>query len=98
MNRNESLSGKVVLVTGATSGIGFHTASALARFGAMVYATNLGAAHEAGRWGSHGHKKQPFGRRLELVDPGALQRPRGLWSKETHRWKRPSAPRRGAWW
>jgi NAD(P)-dependent dehydrogenase (short-subunit alcohol dehydrogenase family) len=34
-----SLSGKVALVTGATSGIGFHTASALARSGHRVYVT-----------------------------------------------------------
>jgi retinol dehydrogenase 14 len=39
MNNMRSLIGKTALVTGATSGIGFHTASALARFGAVVYVT-----------------------------------------------------------
>lgn len=34
-----SLKGKTVLVTGGTSGIGFYTASALARLGAVVYIT-----------------------------------------------------------
>lgn len=37
------LSGKVALVTGATSGIGFHTASGLARLGAAVYITGRDA-------------------------------------------------------
>jgi retinol dehydrogenase 14 len=34
-----ALTGKIALITGATSGIGFHTASALARQGATVYIT-----------------------------------------------------------
>ncbi len=37
MEQGKSLTGKVALVTGATSGIGFHTASALAELGATVY-------------------------------------------------------------
>ena len=39
MHRSESLSGKSALVTGATSGIGFQTAGALARLGAALYIT-----------------------------------------------------------
>ncbi|MGH2621038.1 MAG: SDR family NAD(P)-dependent oxidoreductase, partial [Anaerolineales bacterium] len=38
------MNGKVALVTGATSGIGFHTALGLARLGARV---TLGARSEA---------------------------------------------------
>ncbi|MCI0397215.1 MAG: SDR family NAD(P)-dependent oxidoreductase [Chloroflexi bacterium] len=40
MNRTtDLLKGKIALVTGGTSGIGFHTAGALARLGAGVYVT-----------------------------------------------------------
>jgi NAD(P)-dependent dehydrogenase (short-subunit alcohol dehydrogenase family) len=38
-----ALTGKTALVTGATSGIGFHTASALAHLGATVYITGRDA-------------------------------------------------------
>lgn len=44
MNRTGSLTGRTALVTGATSGIGFHTASALARLGAAVYVTGRDAS------------------------------------------------------
>lgn len=39
MNNSGLLKGKTALVTGGTSGIGFHTASALACLGAVVYIT-----------------------------------------------------------
>ncbi len=39
MDNLRSLDGKTALVTGGTSGIGFHTALALARMGAVVYVT-----------------------------------------------------------
>ena len=39
MQRTGLLTGKIALITGATSGIGVHTASALARMGAKVYIT-----------------------------------------------------------
>ena len=44
MNRTGLLGGKTVLVTGATSGIGFYMASALARQGATVYITGRSEA------------------------------------------------------
>ncbi|MDQ4077853.1 MAG: SDR family NAD(P)-dependent oxidoreductase [Chloroflexota bacterium] len=43
MTKSGSLDGRTALVTGATSGIGFHTASALARMGAAVYITGRDA-------------------------------------------------------
>lgn len=45
MDNLKLLDGKTALVTGGTSGIGFYTASALARMGAMVYITGRNAAH-----------------------------------------------------
>src|SRR5688500_6189110 len=39
MNHISSLDGKAALVTGGTSGIGYHTALAIARRGAAVYIT-----------------------------------------------------------
>jgi NAD(P)-dependent dehydrogenase (short-subunit alcohol dehydrogenase family) len=39
MNNLKLFDGKNALVTGGTSGIGFHTALALARMGAVVYIT-----------------------------------------------------------
>src|SRR5215207_3271320 len=44
MQAPESHVGKTVLVTGATSGIGFYTADALARSGATVYITGRDAS------------------------------------------------------
>lgn len=44
MNKIGLLEGKTVLVTGATSGIGFYTAGALARQGATVYITGRSAS------------------------------------------------------
>lgn len=59
-----SLSGGVVLVTGATSGIGFHTASALGRSGATVYITGRdpqrGAAAEQALRTACGHDRVHF--------------------------------------
>jgi retinol dehydrogenase-14 len=46
-----SLTGRTALVTGATSGIGFHTAAALARMGAEVYVT--GRDERRGRDAEH---------------------------------------------
>lgn len=43
MNNSRLLAGKVALITGGTSGIGFHTALALARLGAAVYITGRDA-------------------------------------------------------
>ena len=42
-----TLSGKIALVTGGTSGIGFHTASGLARRGATVYITGRSSTRGA---------------------------------------------------
>lgn len=39
MNNQKLLNGRIALVTGGTSGIGFHTALGLARMGAVVYVT-----------------------------------------------------------
>lgn len=50
MNNQKLLSTRIALVTGGTSGIGFHTALGLARLGAMVYIT--------GRDPSRGRKAQ----------------------------------------
>ncbi len=47
MNKTRLLEGKTALVTGATSGIGFYTASALACQGATVYVT--GRSEDRGR-------------------------------------------------
>lgn len=44
MHELELLTGKVALVTGATSGIGFHTATSLARLGGTVYITGRDVA------------------------------------------------------
>ena len=44
MDRTGSLVGKTALVTGGTSGIGYHTAIALARLGAVVYITGRDAS------------------------------------------------------
>jgi NAD(P)-dependent dehydrogenase (short-subunit alcohol dehydrogenase family) len=59
-----SLTGKTALVTGATSGIGFHTASALARMGASVYITgrdtNRGKAAEQQLRAEAGHHNVHF--------------------------------------
>lgn len=51
MNSTGSLSGRTALVTGGTSGIGFHTANVLARLGAAVYITGRDAkrGHEVAR-------------------------------------------------
>jgi NAD(P)-dependent dehydrogenase (short-subunit alcohol dehydrogenase family) len=45
MPTSTDLTGKMALVTGATSGIGFHTAAGLARLGATVYVTGRDAPH-----------------------------------------------------
>jgi NAD(P)-dependent dehydrogenase (short-subunit alcohol dehydrogenase family) len=59
-----SLSGKVALVTGATSGIGFHTANALAQSGHRVYVTGRdvqrGQAAERGLRDIAGHDEVYF--------------------------------------
>jgi len=41
-NLSNNMKGKTVLVTGATAGIGFHTASSLASMGARVFVTGRG--------------------------------------------------------
>lgn len=45
MNKISLLDGKTALVTGATSGIGYYTALALARLGAAVYITGRNPSH-----------------------------------------------------
>ena len=45
MNTQRILDGKTALITGGTSGIGFYTARALARMGAVIYVTGRNADH-----------------------------------------------------
>jgi len=45
MDNKKLLDGKIALVTGGTSGIGFYTALALARMGALIYITGRNAVH-----------------------------------------------------
>jgi NAD(P)-dependent dehydrogenase (short-subunit alcohol dehydrogenase family) len=51
INNQKILDGRTALVTGGTSGIGFHTALGLARMGAEIYMTgrDMGRGHEAER-------------------------------------------------